>query len=72
MHSTARSMPAPAHEFDAPDLLQLLGAKGLAHWHRPLLLLLSRYAGWLSHYEFDPTLDDRGGYIVLRQFPQLF
>ena len=57
MHSTARSMPAPAHEFDAPDLLQLLGAKGLAHWHRPLLLLLSRYAGWLSHYEFDPTLD---------------
>lgn len=51
------AMPAFPHEFDAPDLLQLLSEKGLAHWHGPLTLLMSRYAGWLSHYEFDPAFD---------------
>lgn len=50
-------MPSLPHEFDAPDLLQLLGEKGFAHWHGPLTLLMSRYAGWLSHYEFDPAFD---------------
>lgn len=44
-------------DYDAPDLLQLLSAKGFARWHRALLTLIARYEGWLAHYEFDPTCD---------------
>jgi hypothetical protein len=57
MSASPLAMPAQPHDFDDPDLLQLLGAKGFAHWHGPLLLLMSRYAGWLADYEFDPAFD---------------
>jgi hypothetical protein len=47
------SNPDPVEQ-DAPDLLQLLGSLGFAHWHSLLMELCGRFDGWIVDYLQSP------------------